>query len=394
MDDMTPEFKVGTYDLHGDANFNFQLNRMLMYGGGDLEEVKEAAKKITDMASWVSTFIDYGERALREGRVRQAIAYFRGAEFFMYGDVREKHRVYERATELFYEHYSHIFEEGTVVGDRVPYQHGYLPVWITRPGESAGTILMHGGYDSSKEEFLGTVLYLKEKGYTVYFFEGPGQGEVLKRCGIPFTHEWERPVKAVLDHYGLDEVTIVGISLGGMLAPRAAAFEPRIKRVVAWGVLPNFLDVVLSTRPRALRYLTKMFLRLGLKPLINAAAKHQMAADSLAEWGIKHGCYAFGVDSPYDFLRMADKFQFLDVADSITQDFLLLGSTRDHFIPLDFYKAVIDRLSNVRSLTFRLFTERECAENHCNVGNIRLALDTISTWIAGMSRHVGACSAS
>ncbi len=96
------EFKVGTYDLHPEANFNFQLNRMVMYADGDLEEVKEAARKITDMASWVSTFLELGERALQEGRTGQAISYFRGAEFFMYGDIQEKHRIYERAMDLFY----------------------------------------------------------------------------------------------------------------------------------------------------------------------------------------------------------------------------------------------------------------------------------------------------
>ncbi len=38
---------------------------------------------------------------------------------------------------------------------------------------------------------------------------------------------------AVLDHYGLDDVTAVGISMGGALVIRAAAYEPRITRAVA-----------------------------------------------------------------------------------------------------------------------------------------------------------------
>ncbi|MDI6873549.1 alpha/beta hydrolase family protein [Candidatus Solincola sp.] len=381
MEGINLNFKIGTHDLHPDANFNFQLNRMVMYADGDLEEVKEAARKITDMRSWVKTFVDLGERALGEGRVAQAISYLRGAEFFMYEDIEEKHRLYDRATSLFYEHYSRFFEKGAIRTDRVPYEGKYLPVWITGPGERAGAILLHGGYDSCKEEFLRTVLYLGQRGYTVYLFEGPGQGEVLKKLGLPFTHRWERPVRAVLDHYRLDDVTIVGVSLGGMLAPRAAAFEPRIKRVVAWGVLPNFLDVVISTRPRVLQWLLRAGLRLGLRPAVDLGARQQMARDPLAEWGIKHGCYAFGVACPYEFLKAADRFQFLDVADRITQDFLLLGSTRDHFIPLAFYKREIDALTNVRSLTFRLFTERESAENHCNLGNIKLALDTILAWL-------------
>ncbi|MGN6714158.1 hypothetical protein [Anaerocolumna jejuensis] len=65
----------------------------------------------------------------------------------------------------------------------------------------------------------------------------------------------------------------------------------------------------------------------------------------------------------------------------ITQDFLLLGAEKDHFIPVEFYKPIIDSLPNVKSLTYRLFTEKESAENHCNAGNTKLALDTIINWI-------------
>ena len=41
----------------------------------------------------------------------------------------------------------------------------------------------------------------------------------------------------------------------------------------------------------------------------------------------------------------------------------------------------INMLKNVKSLTFRLFTDKEEAENHCNVGNGQLVLDEICSWI-------------
>lgn len=380
-------FKRGTFRLHPNANFNYQLNRLVMWSDADLEEVREAARGITDLRSWVSTFLALGEKALQQGRREQAVAYFRGAEFFIYEDMEEKRRVGERVRDLFYGHHSSIFESGLIRRDEVPYEGGLLPVWIARPDEGeVGTILLHGGYDSSMEEFLWTVLYLRQRGYAVYLFEGPGQGEVLRKYRIPMTHEWERPVRAVLDHYGLEDVTIVGLSLGGMLAPRAAAFEPRIKRVVAWGVMPDFLEVILSTRPPLLRALARMALRMRLRLAVNLSAEREMAGDPLAEWGIKHGMYVFGVDSPYDYLVTARKYQIMDIAPRITQDFLLLDSTEDHFVPRGLYKKVIDGLVNVRSLTYRLFTAKEEAENHCNVGNPKLALDTIVEWIAQRSR--------
>lgn len=373
-------FKTGSYRFHPDPNFNFQLNRMATHGDVDLEELREAAKRIKDMRTWVSTFLELGERAENEGRLETAATYLRGAEFFMYDDIVEKHRVYEKAVALFRQSNARVFDEGWVAEYKVPYGKGYLPVWSSGDGDR-GIILLHGGFDSWKEEFLRHALYLAWKGCRVFLFEGPGQGEVLKRCRIPFTWRWEEPVKAVLDHYGLEDVTIVGLSLGGMLAPRAAAFEARISKVVAWGVMPDFLDVILSTRPKLFRNPTKVALALRLKPLVDLGARLQMAGDSLAEWGIRHGCYAFGADSPYRFLKMAGRFQWMDVAGRITQDFLLLGSTGDHFVPRHFYRKEIDMLTKAKSVTFREFTQGESAEAHCNVGNVRLVLDFILAWL-------------
>jgi pimeloyl-ACP methyl ester carboxylesterase len=50
----------------------------------------------------------------------------------------------------------------------------------------------------------------------------------LKQHGLYWTHEWERPTTAVLDHFGCQDVTLLGISMGARLCICAAAFEPRI----------------------------------------------------------------------------------------------------------------------------------------------------------------------
>jgi pimeloyl-ACP methyl ester carboxylesterase len=123
----------------------------------------------------------------------------------------------------------------------------HLPVLYTIPedGKFIDTILLHGGYDSYMEEFVPMMLYLRANGFAVYLFEGPGQGGALRKEGLTFIPEWEKPVKSILDFYNLNDVTIIGLSLGAMLAPRAAAFEGRIKRVVAWSLLPNLFDLLI-----------------------------------------------------------------------------------------------------------------------------------------------------
>jgi pimeloyl-ACP methyl ester carboxylesterase len=381
--------RKGTYELHGNPNFNFQLNRTILWGGGDLEDVRSAANNITGVDSWEKALSGIGEKAFAEGRVREAIAYWRMAEFFMFDDNPRKMEVYRRARDLFYSHHKELFRDGIVAEEKVPYEKGYLPVLHVVPekGDPVDTIILHGGYDSYMEEFLDMVLYLRERGFAVYLFEGPGQGAALREYGLHFTHEWEKPVGALLDYFHLDNVTIIGLSLGGMLAPRAAAFDSRIARVVGWSIFTNFFDVIISTRKRPLQLLVRFLMKCRMKGVINMVMRRQMKKDPLAEWGLSHGMFALDAGTPYEYLLKADSFQIFDIAHRITGDFLLLGAEKDHFIPLQFYKEEIDALKNVSSLTFRLFTERESAQNHCNAGNPGLVLDTIASWIAVVKKH-------
>ena len=235
--------KKGVYKLNAERNFDYQLNRVINWDGGRLEDVEPVAPKIKTSADWKRELIQLGDTAMREERTGNAIAYYRMSEFFMYDGDPDKRKYYELATKLFYEYYAEYFEGENPRIERfdVPYENVKLSVMQVKPfGKSKGKILIHCGNDSFFEEFLFSLLYLQEKGFEVYLFEGPGQGGVMRAQGMHFTHEWEKPVKAVLDFFDLSDITIVGISLGGYLAPRAAAFDKRITKVVAWSVFPCF----------------------------------------------------------------------------------------------------------------------------------------------------------
>lgn len=60
-------FKKGTYKFNEDANFNFQLNRVVMWGNGDPDEIKTVAKGITDSASWVAALTKLADKAEKNG---------------------------------------------------------------------------------------------------------------------------------------------------------------------------------------------------------------------------------------------------------------------------------------------------------------------------------------
>lgn len=107
-----------------------------------------------------------------------------------------------------------------------------------------------------------------------------------------FTHEWKRPVKAILDYFRLDDVTIIGASLGGMLAPRAAVFEKRNQRVIAWSIFPNFRDVILSASSpsdgRRMK-LAKWLLDHNCRGIINTVFGKLSQKDEMIRWGWSMG---------------------------------------------------------------------------------------------------------
>lgn len=93
--------------------------------------------------------------------------------------------------------------------------------------------VVHGGFDSTNEEsYFLIAAALIERGYPVLMFEGPGQSSMARDYNIHFTVDWHRPVGAILDFVErrLPELSgnrkvLVGISFGGLLAARAAAFR-------------------------------------------------------------------------------------------------------------------------------------------------------------------------
>ena len=383
------KFTYGMYQVNPEPNFNYQLNRVVHWNGGTVEDIKEAGKKISSSEDWKRELIALGDKAKSAGRTSPAIGYYRMSEFFMVDGDPDKKKYYNLATDMFYEYYADYFEGEKAKINRleVPYEDVMLPVWHLKPeGDVKDTILLHGGNDSYMEEFLFSVLYLRERGFEVYLFEGPGQGGVIRNQGKHFTYEWERPVKAVLDALELKNVTIIGISLGGYLAPRAAAFDERIKKVVCWSVFPSFLGSVIGTQGKAIEKAFYVLMGLHAKHLLNLVFKIKGKKNPMTGWALHHGMFAYEAQSPYDWARKLEKYDIRPVADRLTQDVLILGAAQDHFIDYHKVSQEIDAFVNVKSLTFRLFTDREHAANHCQVGNAKLALDIITDWLEQTNR--------
>jgi alpha-beta hydrolase superfamily lysophospholipase len=378
------DFPVGVHALHEDISLDFQLNRLVGMGGGRLEEVREVAARIGDLDDWKREFLALAERALSEDRIQHAAAYLRAAEFNMAPSDPDKAFAYERQAKLFRDLHADDFTSGRLRTEEVPYETGHLPAWrLSAPAgrPSKGTIVVHGGFDSYGEELYPFARSISDAGYDTVLFEGPGQGGVIRRQGIHFTTEWERPVEAVLDHFALDDVTLLGISLGGYLAPRAAVFEPRIRRVVAFDVCWDLFEAALSASPPLLRRILRSLLALRADSLLDRLMTRQMQRDPLTRWAVEHGTYVMGVERPSAYMRRMQDFTTRHISDRVTQDFLLLAGSHDHYMPIGHYHRQARALTNVRSFTGRIFTAEESAHTHCQVGNLGLALRVILDWV-------------
>jgi len=384
-------FKKGSYNFNDEPNFNFQLNRLVMWENGDPEEIQSVSKNIVDSESWVKTLLALAEKAEKKGQIDAQIGYLRMSEFFMFESNPLKLETYKKAKELFYSHNEQKIKEHGIMSSKVPYEvgekKGFLPVlYCKAKGECQGRILLHGGNDSYIEEFFDGLLYFQEKGFDVYLFEGPGQGGVLREQNIKFDYRWEKPVSAVIDYFKLEDVTIIGTSLGGYLAPRAAAYEKRITKVIGWSIFPDYFDVVMARIPKVVKKMMDIVFHLKLENIFNPVYKRLMEKDEMLKWGILHGIYAYGGETPMDYARKLRQFTLKGgVGEKITQDMLILGAKEDHFIDPKVFHIEYDVLPNVRSLALQLYSNKDDAGSHCNVGNMKLTLDTMITWIQQMN---------
>src|SRR5262249_10618157 len=149
-------------------------------------------------------------------QIAKAAYYFRMAEFFIFADDPDKQPVRKRFLDLIRQ----VFQVEATNYIEIPYESAKLPAYRFTPVNPKGVIVLFGGFDSYIEEWFPLFFYVKDEGYDVVAFEGPGQGRVLEDYHLPMTHRWEKPVQAVLDYFGLDDVTLVGLSLGGCLSIR------------------------------------------------------------------------------------------------------------------------------------------------------------------------------
>jgi len=388
--------------LSSDPTFAFNLLRwhgLAPYRGTDIAEMLDVADRIVpgDFESWHREFLTLAQHVEQEGsagvagspatrrdRAFRAASYYRAADFFLHGTPDDPRimQTWGSATEQ--------FDQAIVLmdpaGERVaiPADGFTVEAILYRAGRDATprpTVLMFNGFDGSQEEMLHLCgIAALERGFNVVTFEGPGQPTVVRTQGIGFRHDWEQVVTPVVDHceampeIDASRLGLIGVSFGGYLAPRAAAFEPRIGAVVT---IDGLFDANQSVANLLTPELTAL-LEDGNADAFNAAIHAAMAQQSGLRWYIEHGLWCFRVPTPYDFFVAARPYTLEGVAQRVTCPTLVCAAADDHLNPGQAEKLAAE-LGGIATL--RTFTSAESAGSHSHPGASTLLNGVVLDWL-------------
>ena len=369
------DLPAGYFDFHKDKTLNFQLNRWYSFGYARYSDFVEAGKRIRGFDDWAGEMTKIAGQAEEEGRMLNAGFYYRAAEFFLGPADEQKTLLYNKFQSILHK----LLKVDGIRLEDVPFEGSVIPCLKSNAlGDGAkGTIVIHGGFDSFKEEFFSAINYFSVKGYDVIVFDGPGQGEARRKHGLAFDYRWERPTSAVIDYFNLEDVTLIGVSLGGYLCFRAAAFEPRIKRIIASSVAYDYTDVP----PKMVQPLIRLFYHKFTNFTNNASLK-QMEKGGFQSWYLTNLVYMQKAKKPIDAIQYLTEMDAEALhCGNITQDVLILTGRDDHLTPFKMHKKQVKALTNAKSVTAKVFYKNSYAGNHCQIGNMKLNFDTMAEWM-------------
>jgi pimeloyl-ACP methyl ester carboxylesterase len=256
-------------------------------------------------------------RTAGEAFVRAAVC-FHFAKFVWVVDAERNRRTTERAIAALYA--AHELLDPTAERVEAPLGGGRIAGNLRRPGgvDKPPLVVLIPGLDSTKEEFFGWEGVFLARGMATLSLDGPGQGETGFQMDI--RPDYEAAVGAILDAVSargrgdvdLERVGAAGVSLGGYYAPRAAAFEPRIRAVA------------------------------GISGPYDFAANWD-GLPSLTRETIQHHT---GASSPEQARERAAALSLAGVAERIEQPCLVVTGRHDRLIPWEDTKRIADEAPN------------------------------------------------
>jgi len=240
-----PDARVETAIAHWKPRF--VANGVVL---ADFEEITGGLQSYDDWCAAWSTRAAHHEQLGREALARghtltageclqRAGVYYHFASFLFVHDLPQMKAAHMKGVACRQAALPHLRPPGERV--EIPYQGGMLPGILRKPAgiDKPPVVVMALGLDSTKEEGDAYETPFLARGMATLIFEGPGQGE--SQYDFAIRGDYEVPAGAVIDYVerrpDLDATRIGmwGVSLGGYYAPRAAAFDKRIRACIALG---------------------------------------------------------------------------------------------------------------------------------------------------------------
>jgi len=408
-----PERRANWHDgfIFEDESLIFELIRVMSKAtehGSDIGESLAAAYLIKQkegdqqvlLNAWYEVWSKLGERigkiadeCLASGhKISARDAYLRASEYYRSADFYLHDNPVNPAILQLWDKMFFCFEKARKLSIptfeliQIPYEGTMLPGYFCPAGSGskrAPTILIHQGFDGTIQElYLGYGKDAVRRGYNCLLFEGPGQGSVIRKQGLPFRYDWEKVVTPVVDYaikrsdVDAKRIALIGLSMGGYLAPRAAAYEHRLAALVAnEGILDNYA----TTYQRLGMNREELIKLVREKPdEINAASFKAMKENITSFWALTHGMWTFAAKSPAEFSLKQSKMTLVDCAHLISCPTLVIDSDAEQFFGGQ-PKKLYDALRCPK--TYLVFKTGEGSELHCQAGGQLLANQRIFDWI-------------
>ena len=188
-------------------------------------------------------------------------------------------------------------------------------------------------------------------------------------------------MRAVVDYAlarpGVDaqRLALIGYSLGGYLAPRAAAFEARIKACIANPLAVNIEGAWLGAWPAPMRDAPSQ--------AFDAAFTGLSHMNPRMHWSYDHARWAMGIQHPHDFFTAWKPYTLKGLEDHLRNPMLFLFG-EDEIAQMK-HELVMETMQFINKLTcprsIHLFLRDEGASSHCQMGGMSRAQAVIFDWL-------------
>jgi len=230
-------------------------------------------------------------------------------------------------------------------------------------------VILSDGLDGTKEEMVLMAQALAARGISCLAVDNPGQGATLRLQGLKARHDSEVAAGAAYDYLESrseivdpKRVGLIAASMGGYYAPRAVAFEKRIKACVAWGAIYDYHAVWVR--------------RLNIKPGASATVDYRAALGTTG----KHLLNIIGASDFEEALRKFEPFTLKGIAHHISCDILLVHGEDDKQTPLSDAQKLYDEIGSTKK-ELRVFTRAEGGASHVQLDRQEPAVSLIADWM-------------